>query len=288
MDKFKLLFFNLLPFLVVASVIFIASSQSSDEQDISPILDRVSDETSLRESIDLGRGILESLVARGILFTESNPLLAAGLIVIFLVIITAIFYKFTDSGKPAKKRIRSSIAFTVFLGFSGLLLLALLKSEAVILILRNYISFDHLRAVLQYIDFTYAGTRVNVDYWGVEGLLQFFIRKSAHFILFALLAFFLFLTLFRLSRRKFISFFLTMIFVVAYAALDEYRQSFIPTRSALVEDVILDSAGGLFGATIAFLKVSIFNRGGRGKKPKGRSNRGAGNPNTRVGRRKKR
>lgn len=40
----------------------------------------------------------------------------------------------------------------------------------------------------------------------------------------------------------------TIILVVAYAASDEIHQAFVPSRTAALTDVLLDSLGGLCGA----------------------------------------
>jgi VanZ family protein len=49
---------------------------------------------------------------------------------------------------------------------------------------------------------------------------------------------------------------ITILIVAAYAALDEYHQSFVPGRGAAVSDVLLDTAGG----AAAQLVMAIFVR----------------------------
>jgi VanZ family protein len=78
-------------------------------------------------------------------------------------------------------------------------------------------------------------------------------------VLFGLLGFFVYLALFKLSRNVLLSFCFTMLFVTGYAALDEYRQTFIDSRSGLVEDVVLDTAGGLFGMLLGSAKRYFFS-----------------------------
>ena len=259
MDKKKFLFLNVLPILFIMAIIFIASSQTSDQQDISPILDRVSDESSLRE---LGGTVMErinQLVERMVLFTKSNLTLAFTAVFLFASLMAVVLFRFFSSAEPRGKKILKSFIYTTFFLLFLFVMLFTVYSGPMIELIRSTVSFDHLRRVLNFVDFTYAGTQVNVHYWGVEGLLTFLLRKFAHFFLFGLLGFFFFLALFKLNRRSVASFVITVIFVIAYAALDEYRQSFIPSRSALVEDVILDTAGGIFGASMAMFKTSISN-----------------------------
>lgn len=39
----------------------------------------------------------------------------------------------------------------------------------------------------------------------------------------------------------------TLLFLIFYAASDEWHQSFVPTRTGSVRDVVVDTIGGLFG-----------------------------------------
>jgi VanZ family protein len=46
--------------------------------------------------------------------------------------------------------------------------------------------------------------------------------------------------------------------VFAYAASDEFHQVFVPGRTALVTDVLIDTSGGLIGLTLLYLARKIF------------------------------
>ena len=84
--------------------------------------------------------------------------------------------------------------------------------------------------------------------------IHFLIRKSAHFVEYAVLGF--------LAARAFSSssiewlrrFWLpvTLVLIVCYAFMDEYRQSFVPTRSASIWDSFIDISGGLTALAIFF------------------------------------
>ena len=77
--------------------------------------------------------------------------------------------------------------------------------------------------------------------------IHFLTRKAAHFSEYAVLAF--------LAQRAFITsanafiqrywFQLGLLLVVLYALLDEYHQSFVPTRTPSIYDSAIDVAGGL-------------------------------------------
>jgi VanZ family protein len=77
--------------------------------------------------------------------------------------------------------------------------------------------------------------------------IHFLTRKAAHFTEYAILAF--------LARRAFVTspseyiqrrwFALALMLITVYALLDEYHQSFVPSRTASILDSAIDVAGGL-------------------------------------------
>ena len=86
-------------------------------------------------------------------------------------------------------------------------------------------------------------------------LIHAFIRKSGHVIEYFILG----LLLFRAFRGGSIgswkwgwSFF-ALIVVILWAASDEFHQSFVPTRTASVVDVAMDTAGGVLAQFVSIL-----------------------------------
>lgn len=78
-------------------------------------------------------------------------------------------------------------------------------------------------------------------------LIHLITRKSAHFAEYAVLGF-VAARAFRTSPRPAFQrrwFQVSLILIVVYALIDEYHQSFIPTRSASVLDSLIDMTGGL-------------------------------------------
>jgi VanZ family protein len=83
-------------------------------------------------------------------------------------------------------------------------------------------------------------------------IIHFSVRKLAHFTEYAVMGF--------LAARAFSTslseslkrrwFFVGFGLVVVYALLDEYHQSFVPSRTASIYDSMIDSAGGLAGLLI--------------------------------------
>ena len=87
------------------------------------------------------------------------------------------------------------------------------------------------------------------------GLMHEFIRKSGHVIEYFILG----LLLFRAFRGRSIAFWswrwslFAVILVVLWATSDEFHQSFVPTRTASVVDLLLDTAGGAFAQLVSIL-----------------------------------
>jgi VanZ family protein len=78
-------------------------------------------------------------------------------------------------------------------------------------------------------------------------VVHFITRKIAHFTEYAILGF-LAARAFRTSPRPAIRqrwFLICLALVVVYALLDEYHQSFVPSRTASIFDSFIDMAGGL-------------------------------------------
>ncbi|MFD1849034.1 VanZ family protein [Oceanobacillus bengalensis] len=122
-------------------------------------------------------------------------------------------------------------------------------------LLGSFIDFSFLEPLVSWITFTYNQSLVSVDALGINGFIEFFIRKGAHFgVFFVLLCLFYFAivktTHLTYKKAIFISFLLS----VAYAITDELHQGMTPNRTPYVGDVIIDS----IGAGIAILCISIL------------------------------
>ena len=79
------------------------------------------------------------------------------------------------------------------------------------------------------------------------GIVHLITRKLAHFTEYAILGFFA-ARAFRTSPRPSISnrwFLISLAVVVVYALLDEYHQTFVPSRTGTIYDSLIDIAGGL-------------------------------------------
>ena len=78
-------------------------------------------------------------------------------------------------------------------------------------------------------------------------VIHFITRKIAHFTEYAILGF-LAARAFRTSTRTAINqrwFLICVTLILVYALVDEYHQSFVPSRTASIWDSLIDMAGGL-------------------------------------------
>jgi VanZ family protein len=86
------------------------------------------------------------------------------------------------------------------------------------------------------------------------------IRKTAHFTIYAALGFF---SSFTVGQRKLFSkgSLGVVLFCFIYAVSDEIHQYFVPGRSCMFADMLIDTCGGITGMTISFLIMKIFRNG---------------------------
>ncbi len=102
-----------------------------------------------------------------------------------------------------------------------------------------------------------------LEVWEKEDILldiDHIVRKTAHFCVFAFLgAVFTFASLWH-SRTWFAHLSLPWICGALYAASDEFHQAFVPGRGARFSDVVLDSAGVLFGALFVLVLARVLLR----------------------------
>ena len=86
--------------------------------------------------------------------------------------------------------------------------------------------------------------------------MQFYVRKAAHFSIYAVLGFLLALAFRRLKSAR--CFLLSLALTAAYAISDEIHQLFVGGRSGRALDVLIDSAGGSLGAAVALILILLL------------------------------
>ena len=101
---------------------------------------------------------------------------------------------------------------------------------------------------------------------------HFYIRKSGHFIGYFMLSWLLFrawkVTLPRMNTSWSIQWASIAFFVSALvSSLDEWHQTFLPSRTGTFRDVVLDSTAALVAQIVIFLWFYAKDRGRRGPSP---------------------
>lgn len=86
------------------------------------------------------------------------------------------------------------------------------------------------------------------------------IRTLAHFGVYALLGFLIALLLNEYALIYPNIIFYSVLSSFLYACSDEFHQTFIPGRSAQIEDIVTDTLGALCGAVFALLVVVLVKR----------------------------
>lgn len=71
------------------------------------------------------------------------------------------------------------------------------------------------------------------------------IRKIAHYTEYAILALLVYFSFYFFSKRKYLNYGFSLLIAVLYAVSDEFHQSFIANRTAVFNDVLIDSLGAL-------------------------------------------
>ncbi len=87
-------------------------------------------------------------------------------------------------------------------------------------------------------------------------ILDFIIRKLAHFTEYAILGMFITLTLMTINVKinKY-RLFMATVLCCLYAISDEFHQMFTDGRTPALRDVVIDTVGGFVGSLIVFLSI---------------------------------
>ncbi|MER2030496.1 MAG: VanZ family protein [Solibacillus sp.] len=132
------------------------------------------------------------------------------------------------------------------------------EQQTIVPALKDLLKDKPFEAWLSQFEIPYWGQIISVETRGYFQFLEFLIRKATHFFGYGLLAV-IFYTLYRKLKWHF-PIVLAFVTVVVIASLDEYRQSMIPGRSGLVEDVVLDACGALTLLVLAKLIIVVFKK----------------------------
>lgn len=89
---------------------------------------------------------------------------------------------------------------------------------------------------------------------------QFFVRKSAHFIIYMTLGALTYFGFKNIQIKKSVRCLSSIIVCILYSVSDEVHQTFISGRSGQISDVVLDSIGSIAGIGICFLFLLIYKK----------------------------
>lgn len=90
--------------------------------------------------------------------------------------------------------------------------------------------------------------------------VTYFVRKSAHFVVFAVLGFLTCAALWSCDASVKRAFLLAAVIGALYAVSDEVHQAFVPGRAGMIRDVILDTFGVVTGSGAMTLVRLICNK----------------------------
>ncbi len=91
--------------------------------------------------------------------------------------------------------------------------------------------------------------------------IEYPVRKAAHFAEFALLGFFIFGSILDEEKSKMLKcVFISWLVGTLYAASDEIHQLFVPGRSGMFTDVLIDSGGVLVGILLMCAFIIFCNK----------------------------
>lgn len=114
----------------------------------------------------------------------------------------------------------------------------------------NSVSYRFCEAAVRIFYKNYSGYEPEIQEILCYGLNSF-IRKAAHFSLYAAMGFSGYLWLCRRPHGAAA----TLCGIAAYAALDELHQFFVEGRTGRISDVFLDTCGAAFGILVCFLTL---------------------------------
>lgn len=83
------------------------------------------------------------------------------------------------------------------------------------------------------------------------------VRKTAHFVIYTMLGFFASCTVGKrgLFGKGSLA---TLIFCFLYACIDELHQYFVPGRSCMFTDVLIDTSGAMLGIIVSVVCMNVF------------------------------
>jgi VanZ family protein len=156
----------------------------------------------------------------------------------------------------------------ILLVITSLLLVAFASSmtyeqQTIVPELKTLLKNEPFKNVLSKIEVEYWGKTISVEERGYFYFVEFLIRKATHFIGYGIIGV-IFYTLYRKLQWRFAPL-LAIATVFIIGCIDEFRQYYTPGRTAVFDDVLIDTAGALLFVTITSCLLFLFGKykGGR-------------------------
>lgn len=102
--------------------------------------------------------------------------------------------------------------------------------------------------------FASLGINLNESFGNFASII---IRKGAHFTEYMILSFLIYNVItdyIKVNKKVYIY---TILGVFVYAVTDEIHQLFVPGRAGMIQDVMIDTSGGLAGSLILMIKINL-------------------------------
>lgn len=115
------------------------------------------------------------------------------------------------------------------------------EQQSLIPTLEKWLPSEPFESSLSNLHIPYWGTTISVEERGYYHFVEFLLRKSAHFVIFGVLAVAIYLILPKHVFRMLTATWITVLLAIA----DEYHQSLTGGRTPALQDVILDAAGAV-------------------------------------------
>ena len=90
-------------------------------------------------------------------------------------------------------------------------------------------------------------------------MINFIVRKSAHVTEYFILALLTISLLKEYTKKERTILLSSIIFCFIYAMTDEYHQSFVPGRSSLFRDVLIDTSGGILAIILNYIYMHKYS-----------------------------
>nr|WP_106784561.1 VanZ family protein [Lysinibacillus timonensis] len=143
---------------------------------------------------------------------------------------------------------------------AGLLIVFLISSmsyqqQTLIPTLRKVLENRPFYEFLSSFEFTYWGRTISVESRGYYYFVEFLIRKGTHFIGYGLIGVLCYLFYRKFNLKFAVVYAISTTFMVA--CLDEYHQTFVPGRTGVFQDVLLDTAGAITFVLLCKMILSL-------------------------------